>query len=202
MKVRSDLPEIVDAAEKVREKAAAKMRTANTIGRFVTPMLRRKVRALVAEQVAACGGAPRKSFPPVSERRAPGTTEAAKQTTAGAARKAPAAKKKAAGANRTPGPTKAVESTVNVRPATVPKKQSATRAAPPREVRVKPRPIKATPAKPANALGIDGYDGLPSSAIVPLLDGLTKAQLRSVEAYESRNRARRTVLHRTSQLLG
>ena len=51
-----------------------------------------------------------------------------------------------------------------------------------------------------NPLGIDGYDGLPSSSIVPLLDSLTQSQLHAVEVHEQANRARRTVLHRARQL--
>ena len=51
-----------------------------------------------------------------------------------------------------------------------------------------------------NPLGVDGYDGLPSSSIVPLLDSLTQSQLHAVEVHEQANRARRTVLHRARQL--
>jgi hypothetical protein len=44
------------------------------------------------------------------------------------------------------------------------------------------------------ALPIDGYDQLPSSTIVELLDRLTPDERRSVETYEQANRKRRTIL--------
>ena len=50
-------------------------------------------------------------------------------------------------------------------------------------------------------LPIEGYDALPASSIVTLLDGLRPAQLRAIDRYERANRSRRTVLTRVAQLL-
>ena len=50
-------------------------------------------------------------------------------------------------------------------------------------------------------LPIEGYDALPASSIVTLLDGLRPAQLRAIDGYERANRSRRTVLTRVAQLL-
>jgi hypothetical protein len=46
----------------------------------------------------------------------------------------------------------------------------------------------------SGALPIDGYDQLPSSTIVELLDRLTPDERRSVETHEQANRKRRTIL--------
>jgi hypothetical protein len=46
-----------------------------------------------------------------------------------------------------------------------------------------------------SALGILGYDNLPASTILELLDGLTPTQLLAIETYEAANRARRTILY-------
>jgi hypothetical protein len=45
-----------------------------------------------------------------------------------------------------------------------------------------------------HGLPIDGYDQLPSSTIVELLDRLSPLERRAVEAYEEANRKRRTIL--------
>jgi hypothetical protein len=60
----------------------------------------------------------------------------------------------------------------------------------------------ATPAVPsALDTGLDGYDDLPASSIVGLLEALTVTQLRSIAAYESSHRNRQTVLGGVARLL-
>lgn len=56
------------------------------------------------------------------------------------------------------------------------------------------------PAVIAGALPIEGYDGLPASAVVPLLAGLEPDGRAAVAAYEQAHRARRTILARIEQL--
>ncbi len=50
-------------------------------------------------------------------------------------------------------------------------------------------------------LAIPGFDTLSASQVVQRLDGLNRAELVSVRAYESSTRGRRTVLSRVDQLL-
>jgi hypothetical protein len=50
--------------------------------------------------------------------------------------------------------------------------------------------------------GLDGYDDLPASSIVSLLEALTAPQLRSIAAYESMHRNRQTILGGVARLLG
>ena len=63
------------------------------------------------------------------------------------------------------------------------------------------RPAPSVPDAGDEELPIEGYDALPASSIVTLLDGLRPAQLRSIDRYERANRSRRTVLTRVAQLL-
>ena len=58
-------------------------------------------------------------------------------------------------------------------------------------------PPQATPGD----LSIEGYDSLPASSIVGLLDGLAAHELREISDYERRHRGRRTILAKTDQLL-
>lgn len=51
------------------------------------------------------------------------------------------------------------------------------------------------------SLAIPGFDTLSASQVVPRLDGLTRADLVAVRAYEAAHRRRRTVLGRVDQLL-
>ncbi len=55
------------------------------------------------------------------------------------------------------------------------------------------------PSYSDGSLPIDGYDQLPSSAIVELLDRLTPEECSVVAAYEAQNRKRRTILTRARQ---
>jgi hypothetical protein len=50
-------------------------------------------------------------------------------------------------------------------------------------------------------LPIEGYDALAASQIVARLGGLSAAELEQVQRYETAHRGRRTILHRTGQLL-
>lgn len=66
---------------------------------------------------------------------------------------------------------------------------------------------EATPSEPAaeappvDDLAIPGYDSLAASQVVPRLATLGHADLTAIEAYESSNRHRRTILNRVRQLL-
>lgn len=58
-----------------------------------------------------------------------------------------------------------------------------------------------TPEKErVRTIPIDGYDQLPSSVIVELLERLTPSECRIVAEYEGQNRKRRTVLTKARQL--
>jgi hypothetical protein len=54
---------------------------------------------------------------------------------------------------------------------------------------------------PVSALAIPGFDTLSASQVVQRLDGLNRAELVSVRAYEASTRGRRTILSRVDQLL-
>lgn len=68
----------------------------------------------------------------------------------------------------------------------------------------KPVPKKPARQKPAAAvvgsLGIEDYDSLSASQVVQRLRGLVPTELDAVKAYESANRARKTVLTKITQL--
>jgi hypothetical protein len=51
------------------------------------------------------------------------------------------------------------------------------------------------------SLPIEGYDALAASQIVARLGGLGQRELELVQGYEAAHRGRRTILHRTGQLL-
>ena len=51
-------------------------------------------------------------------------------------------------------------------------------------------------------LAIPGYEALSASQVVRRLDGLGRAELEAIYEYEASTRRRRTILHRTRQLLG
>lgn len=54
---------------------------------------------------------------------------------------------------------------------------------------------------PVTSLSIPGFDTLSASQVVQRLDGLNRAELVSVRAYEASTRGRRTILSRVDQLL-
>lgn len=58
---------------------------------------------------------------------------------------------------------------------------------------------KAVPVADVLVVPIEGYDALPASAIVEMIDRLTPQEQNAVEAYERANRGRRTVLGKLSQ---
>ncbi len=76
-------------------------------------------------------------------------------------------------------------------------------------VRPGPAGVRPTPAPPAanghvppvSTLAIPGFDTLSASQVVQRLDGLSRAELVSVRAYEASTRGRRTILSRVDQLL-
>ena len=74
-----------------------------------------------------------------------------------------------------------------------------------REAKCRPVRVSSAPATPkipsAPDTGLDGYDDLPGSSIVGLLEALTVTQLRSIAAYESSHRNRQTVLGGVARLL-
>jgi len=51
-------------------------------------------------------------------------------------------------------------------------------------------------------LAIPGYEALSASQVVKRLDGLGPAELEAIYEHEATTRRRRTILHRTQQLLG
>lgn len=57
--------------------------------------------------------------------------------------------------------------------------------------------VKATPAP---RLAIPDYDGLSASHVVNRLAGLSAVELRAVQAYETANRGRKTILSKVAQL--
>ena len=69
------------------------------------------------------------------------------------------------------------------------------------------RPVHAVPTggnghvPPVSTLSIPDFDTLSASQVVQRLDGLNRAELVSVRAYEASNRGRRTILSRVDQLL-
>jgi hypothetical protein len=68
------------------------------------------------------------------------------------------------------------------------------------------RPTTGAPAgnghvPPVSTLAIPGFDTLSASQVVQRLDGLSRAELVSVRAYEASTRGRRTILNRVDQLL-
>ncbi|MCU1488628.1 MAG: hypothetical protein JWM85_33 [Acidimicrobiaceae bacterium] len=63
-----------------------------------------------------------------------------------------------------------------------------------------PAPSRRAAPPAASTLAIPGYDALAASQVVPLLAGLTDAELAAVRLYEESGRARRTILGRISQL--
>jgi hypothetical protein len=59
---------------------------------------------------------------------------------------------------------------------------------------------RIAPSGPPEPLPIRGYDQLAASQVVARLDGLSRSDLDTVEAYELAHRARRTVLAKIAQL--
>lgn len=81
--------------------------------------------------------------------------------------------------------------------------QSEPAAPAPRTAPQSPR--VSEPSSPSAAPGVDelaiaGYDTLAASQIVPLLAGLSPAELAEIRRHEEANRRRRTVLGRIAQL--
>jgi len=66
-----------------------------------------------------------------------------------------------------------------------------------------PAEIAETPRRVAEThLAIPGYEALSASQVVRRLDGLAPVELEAIYAHEAATRRRRTILHRTQQLLG
>lgn len=91
--------------------------------------------------------------------------------------------------------------------ATTPTNVSASKhTAAPRDPAPEPQIASGTAAKPPARMAptvplpIEGYDTLAASQIVPLLSGLSAAQLDAVESHERAGRNRKTVLNRIAQL--
>lgn len=74
----------------------------------------------------------------------------------------------------------------------------------PTRLRRQPEPIQEIPRRiTADAdLAIPGYETLSASQVVRRLDGLGAAELQAIYEHEAGTRRRRTILHRTQQLLG
>lgn len=74
----------------------------------------------------------------------------------------------------------------------------------PTRLRRRPEPVQEIPRR-INAdtdLAIPGYEALSASQVVRRLDGLGPAELQAIYEHETGTRRRRTILHRTQQLLG
>jgi hypothetical protein len=69
-----------------------------------------------------------------------------------------------------------------------------------------PVPTPKPPADPADTALVEGalagYDTLSASQVVRRLESLSPDELRAVHRHEASHRNRRTILHRTNQLLG
>lgn len=83
--------------------------------------------------------------------------------------------------------------------------ETESEAAPqPTRLRRQPEPVQEIPRR-INAdtnLAIPGYEALSASQVVRRLDGLGPAELQAIYEHEAGTRRRRTILHRTQQLLG
>lgn len=64
-----------------------------------------------------------------------------------------------------------------------------------------PATPRSAPRPDASELAIPGYDTLSASQVVQRLEGLTRADLEAVRAYEQAGRARKTVITRITQLM-
>ncbi|MEO6318024.1 MAG: hypothetical protein ABIP36_04500 [Acidimicrobiales bacterium] len=78
---------------------------------------------------------------------------------------------------------------------------------PPARKATKPaaRPVRKAATKPTSAtsttsLAIPDYDGLSASQVVNRLAGLSTTELKAVQAYETANRGRKTILSKVAQL--
>ena len=235
MTANSKPPDFLKVVGSALAQAESQIKTAKMIGKFVTPILRRKVEAFVEAQVrtvtasssvrtARGSVAPSASTTVPNAVRSPGRGSAARSeasaakaslseglppTTGKQAAKPSASMPKKRSPSKRPEPAAISANHPVVDP---PRPQSAHRPSSAKPTRTgetpkirqerRPRSMETRRGDSAaeNPLGIDGYDGLPSSSIVPLLDALTRSQLHAVEAHEQANRARRTVLHRARQL--
>lgn len=63
-------------------------------------------------------------------------------------------------------------------------------------------PDESGPVAEASELALPDYEQLPAAHVVAKLDGLTPAERDAIEAFESANRNRRTVLGKLDQLRG
>jgi len=77
----------------------------------------------------------------------------------------------------------------------VPAPKPATRPA-----RKATKAAKVANATSATSLAIPDYDGLSASQVVNRLAGLSAVELRAVQAYETANRGRKTILSKVAQL--
>lgn len=110
-----------------------------------------------------------------------------------AARPEPAAPESAEGTRSATTSDSTTESAAKKAPA---KKSPAKKTGPKPTTKRAPKPVSAA----ATALGIPDYDSLSASQVVSRLRGLIPEELDAVQAYESANRARKTVLNKISQL--
>jgi hypothetical protein len=74
--------------------------------------------------------------------------------------------------------------------------------APTRVVERLEAPVEARPRAAEPNLAIPGYEALSASQVVRRLDGLGTGELEAIYEHEAATRRRRTILHRTQQLLG
>ena len=76
-------------------------------------------------------------------------------------------------------------------------------APPPLRLRSQPEPAPEPQRRTSETdLAIPGYEALSASQVVRRLDGLGPSELEAIYEHEAATRRRRTILHRTQQLLG
>jgi hypothetical protein len=82
--------------------------------------------------------------------------------------------------------------------------EPTTQTVPPPPPVVRLEPAREAPRRPATSpsLAIPDYEALSASQVVRRLDGLGAEELEAIYEHEASTRRRRTILHRTQQLLG
>lgn len=191
LSARTLVPQLISEG---RKKTEEQVRLARTIGQFVVPIARRKVEKTARERLGQAEALVQDVLATRSPQPEPRRATAAPVNASGDEADGVVARARTGSGNATARRARGASTGSAAKSASAGKKSAANRQATP-----KPRAATTPPA--GNRLGIDGYDALPASTIVGLLDGLTKAQLRAVDAHESAGRQRSTILHGVAQRL-
>jgi len=180
MTVVEDLP---DLAAKGRARITTELRSARAVGKFTVQHGPKGVGSVLA--TVARGrptGAPDRRTS-VTHGGDPAQAQRARAAAAAAAERV---RRQADGPTAPPAPTAPP----------VPTPTPTVRARPPSGAAGRPE------NRPTVDLAIPGYDSLSASQVVRRLDSLGPAELEAVQRHEAATRGRRTILHRTEQLLG